>query len=130
MIEHRKHMRLPLVFPVDLILADGRKFRGKTRNISFGGILLDLPEPPPQLKPSDLCGLVLILAEGEEPVVIPLEAEVRHISAFGIGLQFARIQRFDLDAYRRFKKIMVFNSPDPDQLEDELLAHPCLFSED
>ncbi len=127
MTELRQHMRLELCFPVEATLPDGSVFRGETKNISFGGVLLHFKEAP-ALNKGDRCLLSIILHQGENPITIDFETELRHASPNGMGMQFIGFHSGQLDSYRHFKNVMVINSPDPDRLLDELHNNPCLLT--
>ena len=44
MIEQRKHMRLPIEMPVEIKIHDGSLRKGLTKNISFGGMLVEFSD--------------------------------------------------------------------------------------
>lgn len=125
MHEHRRHTRLPLVMDVEVRTVSGTLFRGKTRNISFGGMLLELEETD-RIGKGEAVHLSLILQDDHPEeggrLAIEFESRVVHKSK-GLGIQFIAM---DFTFYQHFKNLMVLNSPDPDLLLEELRANPGL----
>ncbi len=125
MIEHRKYTRLPLEMAVEVITAEHGTLSGRTRNISFGGMLLKI-DGQEKLQAGDKINLLLIIQEQqgtEERVQIEFESTVVHKSPAGVGIKFIAM---DISQYHHFKNLMVLNSPDPDQLLEELRKNPGL----
>lgn len=128
MQEKRKHVRLPLTLDVELRLSangNGTTYKGITRNISFGGVLIDFAEPP-GITAGEACAITIVLHEGDDPILIELEAQVMHKGEIGMGLKFLKFYSLDIESYRHFKNLMVLNSPDPEKLLDELYKNPGL----
>lgn len=116
--ERRKHLRLALRFPA-IFSVLGMSWSAQTRNISFGGVFLEL-SPSPQVTPGDACRVQITLAQG---LRIEVSAAVCRIEAEGLSVRFLST---DLASYEHFKAVMVFNCADPDRLLEELAEHPGL----
>ncbi|CAN2041437.1 PilZ domain-containing protein [Candidatus Magnetomoraceae bacterium gMMP-15] len=127
MKENRKHTRLPLELPAEIKLSNGAIYKGGIKNISFGGVFLDMPDLT-ELKQGNKCKLSVILQEELKRLSIDFDCEVIHVQSSGIGLRFIAIN--GTEAYNHFKNLMVMNSPDPDQLLEELERHPGLILQD
>lgn len=122
MKEQRKHTRLTIKKSCEIRLKSGKRLKGETKNISFGGALAKLSEVESVPK-GENCKLFLLLQEGKEGVVIEFSCRIVHLSRKGVGLKFLRI---DSDSYLHFKNLMVFNCDDPDKLLLELDQNPGL----
>ncbi|MCF6289894.1 MAG: PilZ domain-containing protein [Desulfobacterales bacterium] len=125
MIEHRKYTRLPLEMAVEVITTDHGTLTGRTSNISFGGMLLKIKDQE-KLQAGEKIHILLIIQERqgtEERVQIEFESAVVHKSQAGAGIKFIAM---DISQYRHFKNLMVLNSPDPDQILEELRKNPGL----
>lgn len=123
MIEHRKHTRLGLMIKVEVKTADGQTLAGMSQNISFGGMLIKLADQE-RIKAGDLITLSLIMQEDkDERMAIEFECRVVHVGEAGAGIQFIAM---DIAYYQHFKNMMVFNSPDPDLILEELHRNPGL----
>ena len=125
MIENRKHTRLPLEMAVEVITTNSGTLTGKTRNISFGGMLLEIDDQE-KLQAGEKINLLLIIQEQEgteDRMQIEFESTVVHKSPGGTGIKFIAM---DISQYRHFKNLMVLNSPDPEQILEELRRNPGL----
>lgn len=120
MFEKRMHQRLPLELSVCLKLQDGKILQCKTKNISFGGMLLDSVDDF-DMDPGCRVDCVLSLPKKRTGLDIDFECQGRHINANGIGLQF---ESMDFINYNHFKWLMIQNHPEPDKLVDELIENP------
>jgi hypothetical protein len=127
MKEHRKHTRIPLQLTAEIRSSNGEIFKGGTKNISFGGTFLQIPNSA-KLKQGEHCYFSIILQEEAERLSIDFNSEVIYIQRSGIGLRFISIN--GTDAYNHFKKLMAMNSPTPDKLLDELELHPGILLQD
>ena len=121
MKQYRKHTRILLDLAAEIKSTDGTVYRGRTKNISFGGVFFKKSRLT-ALKQDEKCNFSIILSEGTEGLSIEFDSEVVHIRKTGVGLRFASIK--GTDAYHHFKNLMVMNSPDPDKLLEELELHP------
>jgi len=121
MEEKRKNKRIPITLDIQIILSTGEKYKGKTINLSFGGVMARFQENV-AIKPESLCKMILLLEAGEEYIELNFKAKAVHIKENILGFSFLYI--IDLDGYKHFKNLMVFNSDDPDELLNELEEHP------
>ena len=121
MQERRKYTRLPLELAAEIRLPGGTVVKGRTNNISFGGIFFQSSDLT-GFKPGDRCFLSIILQEDGERLSIDFNCEVIHLQGTGTGLGFISID--GADAYNHFRNLMVMNSPEPDKLLEELELHP------
>lgn len=118
----RKNTRYHIELVATIILSDKSTFKGRTKNLSFGGAYLycvdsiSVPE-------GETCFLELSLEGSPHPTTIKLYCNIIHVDDTGLGLKFINIDIFD---YEQFKTLMVFNSPDPDVLMAELEKSPGL----
>ena len=120
--ENRKNTRYHIELEGKIILSDNSSFKGKTKNLSFGGAYLycvnslSVPE-------GETCFLELTLEGTPQSRVLKFNCKTIHVNDSGVGLQFITI---DIFGYEQFKNLMVFNSSDPDALLAELEKSPGL----
>jgi len=119
MKEKRKHTRIPLEIEANIKYAE-KSLKGKTKNISFGGVYIELKDIS-CFTPEDICDVTLIL-KNEMSVNISFKCKIIHIFESGMGMQFKSIE--GIDCYEHFKNLMVFNSKEPEKLLEELEKHP------
>ena len=120
--ERRKHTRMPLLFEAELQLPSKAVYRGKTKDISFSGIYIYLSNVK-ACSPGDQCRLVLFLDPQISQKAISFNCQIVRTDEAGIGIKFIDT---DIRGYQEFKKIMTYNSPDPDKLTAELEKDPGL----
>ncbi len=107
--ERRKHKRLALNLKAKLMHDGGLVLDGVTRNISFGGVFIELDGVPQTFK-GDYFSLVLL---GK----VEFTCRVIHSNPDGIGFKFDFIL---IKYYEHFKELMLTNTRDPDRLIKEL----------
>lgn len=107
--ERRKHKRLTLNLKSKLMHDGDLVLNGTTRNISFGGSFIEL-EDVPQVFKDDYFSLIL-------PGKVEFTCRVIHSNPDGIGFKFDFIL---IKYYEHFKKLMLSNAKNPDQLIKEL----------
>lgn len=107
--ERRKNIRLPLAFRASLKSSKPLIHKGQSRNISFGGVFIELDRIP-IVKNGDYFSLQLLSR-------VEFTCQVIHSNPAGIGLQFDFIL---IKYYEQFKKMMLNNAPDPDRMIKEL----------
>ncbi|MCP4135012.1 MAG: PilZ domain-containing protein [bacterium] len=121
----RKHSRLSLELEVE-ILWGGRILRGTTRNISFGGLLVQLWGEISCTKGDEF--KVSLVLPGGEYVTIEFRCKVVHMLEFEscLGLQFLSIE--GIESYEHFRNLMLYNSPERENLLLELEQSPGLLT--
>ena len=118
----RKNTRHHIELDATIIVSDNSLFKGKTKNLSFGGAYLycvdsiSVPE-------NEKCFFELSLKGAPQPSTLKFYCNIVHADDAGIGLKFISIDLFD---YEQFKHLMLFNSTDPDALLAELEKNPGL----
>jgi hypothetical protein len=120
--ERRKHTRMPLSFEAELQLPSNAVYRGKTKNMSFSGIYVYMTNVK-DFSPGDQCRLTLFLDPQVSQKAISFDCQIIRTDESGIGIKFIDT---DIHGYQEFKKIMTYNSPDPDKLIAELEKNPGL----
>jgi len=111
-------LRLALRFPAILVRRN-ESWPARTRNISFGGVYLEITEAP-EIAAGEACRVQIALAEG---VRIEVNGEVCRVDEQGLSVRFIST---DLASYEHLKAVMVLNCGDPDRLLRELGLHPGL----
>lgn len=120
MKENRKHTRIAIALNAEILLPNGKKCIGKTKNISFGGIFIDI-EGHNILEVGGEYDIILLLEGSQQRIEIKIHAMIVHKLHTGIGFQFTGIE---IDHYEHFKNLMVHNCPDPSVLLDEVQKNP------
>ncbi len=118
----RKNTRYHIELEATIILSDNSSFKGKTKNLSFGGAYLYCVDSM-SVPEGETCFFELTLKGSPHPSIIKFYCNVIHVDDAGFGLKFINI---DISDYERFKNLMVYNSPDPDALLAELEKSPGL----
>lgn len=86
-----------------------------TQNLSLKGLFVTCSE---QLPEGTICRITLLLGEGT--VRIETEATVIRCHPEGIAFQFTRID--GLESYEHLRNLLLYNAPDPTQVEGEFDA--------
>ena len=120
---NRKHTRLAIQIAAEVRLDDGSVFEGTTRNMSFGGAFVDIGNLPNSVAVGADCELRLKLGAAEHPLNVPVKAKLVRKTDEGVGVEFLATT---IEGYWHFKNLMVYNSPESDQLLQELESHPGL----
>ncbi|RJQ14167.1 MAG: PilZ domain-containing protein [Nitrospiraceae bacterium] len=121
--DRRKNTRLSIQLEAELHLPGDAVYRGKTKNISFSGVYLECLKSSAIPVVNDPCTLKLILQSGPNPNIISFQCRVVRTDKSGAGIRFISV---DMNGYRQFKNLLVYNSKDPDKLLDELNRNPGL----
>lgn len=119
-MENRKHTRLSIEVAIEINIPDGTLHYGKTKNISFGGMYVNI-EKQLNIKHGDKCSITLVLQDQPDKVDIKFQCKTVHLNKKGIGFKFISINAED---YQDFKYLMINHSPEPQLLLDELSKHP------
>lgn len=110
----REFTRVPIQVRVE-VKGGGLCIRSSaTQNLSQKGLLVTCSE---KLPVDTECEVVLLLGEGEGEVRVEAEGKVIRCYPEGIALQFTRI--LGLESFDHLRKLLLYNAPDPDQVEQE-----------
>lgn len=121
-VERRKNSRISLKHNSELTLSEKTVIAGATKNISFSGAYMYCPNA--KSIPTGETGFFrIVIKSQQETVTINFMCQVIRTDEEGVGLKFINI---DLEGYERFKKLMLYNSPDPDKLLTEIDKSPGL----
>ncbi len=123
--ERRKHTRLDLEFKAKLKFTNKTTWQGFTKDISFGGAFICCAKPDPALNSKE-CYLQLTLNPEHEGKIINFSCRQIRTTPTGAAVQFITT---DIADYDFFEKVMIYNSPNPDKLADELDDNPGLIVE-
>ena len=83
-----------------------------SQSISLKGMLVNCPENLPE---GTGCEITLFLGDGD--IQIQAEGTVVRCYPEGIAFQFTRI--LGLESFEHLRKLVLYNAPDPDQVESE-----------
>ena len=104
----------------ELVVQDKKYAFDEIINLGIGGCLLQLET---NLDPGTPCTLHIILKKtGNEPTVT-VDGTIVRSERGNVAIKFIRI---DLESLHHLQKIARYNSPDPDQVEQEIKEHPGL----
>lgn len=120
--EQRKHTRINLNREVIVTLTDGSVFIGVTSNISFGGIQFDCKQMNARLMGKD-CQVEIKLQSEPMLIEIVISSQILWVKNNFAGIRFISIS---VENYNHFQHLMVFNSPDPEALMEEVERNPGL----
>lgn len=108
----REFTRVPIELRAE-VEGGGLSIRSSvTRSLSLKGLFVACTE---QLPAGTECRITLFQGEG----AFRIEAEGKVVNAHpdGIALQFTRI--LGIEDFEHLRKLVLYNAPDPDQVEDE-----------
>jgi hypothetical protein len=108
--ERRKRTRVPVGFEVTIALQD-EKVKVKTVNISMTGVRC---EPNGLFHVNEKCKVILCL---NPDTTLKIEGKILRVADGEAIISFLSM---DEDAFFHLKRLMQFNSPDPDKIEKEL----------
>jgi hypothetical protein len=112
----REFTRVPIHIQA-IIQGDGQTIAGSgTENVSLKGLLVGCGETLPE---GSNCRITLLLAGGQ----VRIEADATVVRAYenGLACQFTRI--LGAESYEHLRKLVLYNAPDPEQIEDEFSHH-------
>ncbi len=97
------------------ILVEGRRLAVVSlRDISLNGVFVITED---KAEVGEQCQLIIDLAaEGQEPRLI-IDGVVTRVKENGLGIQFTEM---DPDSFFHLRNIVLYNAPDPDQVEAEI----------
>ena len=109
---HREFIRIPIQVRAEVKGGGLCIASSATQNLSLKGMLVTCAE---QLPEGTACEITLRLGDGS----IQIQAEGTVIRSYpeGIALQFTRI--LGLESFEHLQKLLLYNAPDPDQVEHE-----------
>lgn len=114
----RGFIRVPFHTVVE-VRAAGRLIRSQEGvNISMGGLTLSTSETVPE--PAAPCRVKIILDAAEHGVPIEADATVIRSHSGSLAVEFTAL---DPDSYQHLRKLILYNTADPDQAEQEFDAH-------
>ncbi len=117
----RRFSRIPLKFPATLIV-DGSEVYDihEIDNLSIGGCLVPFQDDVIQ---GIRCTITIRLTGGLGNTTVNVAGKiVRHDNEF-VAIQFTKISPDDL---YHLQNLIRYNSPDPEQVDDEIKNHPGL----
>jgi len=120
--ERRKNSRNKLKQDSELDLPGRAVYRGATKNISFSGVYMYC-QSPESISVGETGLFRINIRSGQETDSIIFKCLVIRTDHEGVGLQFTDI---DLEGYQKFRRLMLYNSSDPDRLLAELDRSPGL----
>ena len=120
MDNRRKHMRLQISVDAEMKTSDNKIIKGTTKNISFSGVMIEFQEEP-KIEPGEKCKISLIIQQNSN-MEINFDCRVVHRTNSSLGFEFICLN--GLDGYENFKNLLVYNSPNPQELMEELEKNP------
>ena len=114
--EHREFTRVHVKVLTE-VTVEGRTIRSfDSQDLSLKGMLVRTEE---RLPPGTPCGVRVLLGDGA--VEILADGVVVRDYAEGFAVQFTRL--LGLESYEHLKNLVMYNSPDPDRIEQEFQEH-------
>ena len=118
--EQRKYPRFDMQFPAYIRLPDGRKYNGKTGNISGNGAFFEYNNES-EINNETQCTLTLF-AEGKlYSEEITFNCNLKNIREKGIGLEFTSMSTND---YINFIFLLKNEYPDPENMISQFSVNP------
>ncbi len=118
----RRHSRLSMEMPVRIVTSSGKSSSGKTKDVSFSGILIEYHNGS-SLESGGKCRVTLTL-KGETNHLIEFNCEIVRATDSLVAVRFVSLN--DDEYYEQYKNLLILSSPDPDRLLKELADNDTL----
>jgi len=115
--EPRAFSRLPIGRLARIVPPSEPAFSAEILNLSMSGILLKSSQSP---DPDTECSVTIPLSDDGE-LTIEAQGPVARVTAEGFAVHFTRLM--GLESYNHLRNLLLYNSPAPDQLEQEFGNH-------
>ena len=119
--ERRRFTRVSFSVKAEMQLNDVLYEVEKLLNLSVGGCLLSMKEEFDRGTP---CIIRILLTGTNNELSIRVEGEVLRCGREGVAVKFTHI---DPDSLYHLQSIILYNSSDPEDVEQELIKHPTPF---
>ena len=116
----RKHMRISIEIEAEMKTDDNKVIKGLTKNISFSGVMIQFKETP-EVEDGNKYKISLIIQQNSR-VEINFKCKFIHKANNSLGFEFICLE--GLEGYENFKNLLVYNSPNPQELLEELEKNP------
>jgi hypothetical protein len=110
--ERRARTRVGYKGSVELIHGDGLPARAVIRDISINGLFV---ETEAELTEGQSCRVVVHLGQTAD-IFLTVQGRVSRVGEGGLGIAFESI---DPDSFDHLRKLVLYNSPQPDRIENE-----------
>ena len=120
MEEKRKFTRVNVNFQVSVKSGANPSIKGTSRDISMGGLIVETGDSLPV---GSECDVTVHLSSGTEPVEIQCRGKVNRPGLGGMAVEFSGI---DLDSGYHLRRLVLYDSADPDRIERELGEHTVI----
>ena len=117
--DRRQWTRVPTALEARVESA-GVVIRGRVRDLSLTGVYVLCDPRFPEGVP---CRVTLVLMGTEPPLTVEFAGRVVHAEDDGMGIELTELPVTSLDHVRN---LILYNSPDPDRVEEELHRPPIL----
>ena len=117
-MEKRRRTRVGFSTQVILTTKDNSEFTATVIDLSLNGVYLDIQDDIPM---GTLCDVKIILPGGIDGMALLMEGEVCRKDPKGMGIRFLSM---DPDTFSHLKNIAMYNAPDPDAIEHEIVHIP------
>ncbi len=108
--------------PARIITAGGKSSSGKTKDVSFSGLLIEYHNGA-SLEAGGKCRVTLTL-KGESSHLIEFNCEIVRVTDSLVAVRFISLN--DDEYYEQYKNLLILSSPDPDRLLKELADNDTL----
>ena len=117
--DQRKRTRVNFTTEVTLNF-DNKEYSGlRSRDLSLKGLFVETGLSFPE---GALVDVILSLSGSSSKVELKIKARVARVGSDGIGLDFTEI---DLDSFFHLRNIVLYNSGEPADVDNELAAKPA-----
>ncbi len=118
--ERRRFSRIPFRVKAEITVDDAFYSAEDIENLSVGGCLLPITA---DIKPGTGCHVRILLTGTSSELIIRIDGEISRCTPGAVAIKFTRI---DPDSLFHLQNIILYNSPDPNAVEKEILDHPGL----
>jgi hypothetical protein len=116
--ERREFIRVPFRTSLAVRTQDRTIWSTNSLDISMTGLRASTQAAPPE--EGTTCEVEIVLSEAEPPVIIEARGAIVRSAPGTIAVHFTEI---DLDSFGHLRQVVLNNTGDPDQAEEELRSH-------
>lgn len=114
---HREFSRVDIKIQAEIEAVGKGRVSTRVQDVSMKGLFIEGQTDWPL---GTECEIHLILEGGNPPVHIEVKGRVQRITEEGLALLFTEV---GLEAYEHLHNLVMFNSDDPEKVEQELESH-------
>jgi hypothetical protein len=117
-VNQREFTRIPMRLEVQVTPTQQPTTSYPIKDVSMKGLYLRCEQPLPM---GTACRVTLLLGDKENPVRIEVGGKVARVDTDGMGVEITEI--VGVESFAHLRNLVLYNSPDTDQVEQEFHDH-------